>query len=313
MDKRDNSFEDINLAKIKQYLNNNNNSYSSEKGGGNRTLQTFLEDVLQNYNSHSYKKFMPYISGNYMVLMQPGYWAECLHDGVSDEAKNYISVLDTTKIKEPPYWATGKPQTQKDILSFSQRITDIQLPEPNKEYQAISTRQKNSFINTRDYSGSDFSITFLEDHDLTATKYNETWHKSIELIRDGKFFNNNSLNTLYEDEDPYLITNPYSNTVWIILLDQNGMDLTGVIALFGVMPINTSLKTIVGDRSSPKMATQTYNYKFMDLQYAFYDGWSTLIKNATSTTDTKANNIENDTSLAQILVNFLKLNDNEKK
>jgi len=265
---------------------------SADKGGygiSNQDLLTFLTKLTQTFGI-DYSEFSPYINGNYAVFMEHGTWFKTLQEysrlssNVPETIQGYISTMNTTKTDKKlnlyQYPLYGK--SFKDKLKFSQTITDISLPEPNKEYMAISTRQKNSFVNTRDFVGSDFNINFVDNNDLAIFKYMEAWHKSIDLIREGLFFNTyTATGKMYFDSlvtEDYLIENPYCNTVWIALLDSKGVDLRGIITLFGVMPMNLPFKSLIGDRGSPKITSYNLNFKFMDMQYEFIDGWDKLQK-----------------------------------
>jgi len=246
----------------------------------NDNLKKFLTSLTCNYGS-DYSDFDPFISGNYGVFMQHGTWFETLKSyniDIPAPVKNYISLMDGDYLKNINLNDSIYGKETENILKFSQLITDIQVPEPSKEYMAISTRQKNSFINTRDYVGSDFSINALDNKKLELMKYMEAWHKSIDLIREGLFFNDEALKKYLKniESEDYLINNPYCNTIWIALFDSKGIELKGIIALFGVMPVNLPLKNMIGDRGSPKITTYSLNFKFMDLQYKFIDGWEQL-------------------------------------
>jgi hypothetical protein len=262
---------------------------SDKRDGGygiqDNNLEDFLTKLIQTFGL-DYSQFSPFINGNYAVFMEHGTWFKTLQEysklsSTPSQVHDYISIMDTTKSKGINISDTNIYGNKfENKLKFSQTITDIQLPEPNKEYMAISTRQKNSFVNTRDYVGSDFSINFLDDVNLSIFKYMEAWHKSIDLIREGLFFNGKTqsaidyFNRLIEED--YLIDNPYCNTIWVALLDSKGVDLRGIITLFGVMPMNMPFKNLIGDRGSPKATSYNLNFKFMDMQYTFVDGWDSL-------------------------------------
>lgn len=219
-----------------------------------------------------YSEFDPYTNGNYAVFMHHGPWLESAEKASGQAHMTYISSMDPKKLKtkQSKILDNGNNKTES-LLNFSQSISDIDVPEPSKEYIAVSTRQKNSFVNTRDFAGSDFNLTYVENKNLDVFKYHESWHKSIELIREGLLY-------VPEDEDAatqsdYLIPNPYSNAVYVLLFEPKSYKVNGIIALFGVMPVNLPFKNLIGDRSGSKVATYTMNYKFMDMQYAFYDDW----------------------------------------
>ncbi len=249
-----------------------------------------------------YSDYDPYTNGNYAVFMNHGPWLDAAESS-SGNHLDYISYLDTVKKNNSN---SSKLIDQGDIigsiLNFSQSITDIDIPEPSKEYIAVSTRQKNSFVNTRDFSGSDFNLTFVENKNLDVFKYHEMWHKSIELIREGLLYvpgssiNTNTVVDANDTTSPYLIPNPYANATFVLLFKPKSFEVTGLIVLYGVMPINLPFKNLIGDRSGSKVATYTMNYKFMDMQYAFYDGWDNFQASASDSS-----------TIAHAFANFAKI------
>jgi hypothetical protein len=280
-------FKDQITAHIESQLKANKDIGGS--GLKDEELIAFLTSLTKTYGI-DYSEFSPFINGNYAVFMEHGTWWKILKDYMPNmnkpepsaiaTIKNYISIMNDSKsdINLNNYDMYG--DKFQNFLKFGQTITDISLPEPNKEYMAISTRQKNSFVNTRDYVGSDFSMSFIDTKELGIFKYMEAWNKSIDLIREGLFLDSVSdtakdfLSALSQED--YLIDNLYNNTIWIALLDSKGVDLRGIIALFGVMPMNMPFKNLIGDRGSPKAVTYNLNFKFMDMQYTFVDGWDKL-------------------------------------
>ena len=276
----DKLFENVMEDHFENYIEN-----SSGIQSGNTDLNEFLEQLIKTFGI-GYSKFEPFINGNYAVFMEHGTWFHTLEEyskkakGIPITITNYISLMNTTKVNEGIGETPILGSKFGNLLKFSQTITDISLPEPNKEYMAISTRQKNSFINTRDFIGSDFSMNFMDNSNLDIFKYFESWHKSIDLIREGLFFNDKTttgkefLSNIAKED--YLLENPYCNTVWVTILDSKGINLRGIIALFGIMPMNIPLKSLIGDRGSPKISTYNLNFKFMDIQYSLVDGWSKL-------------------------------------
>ena len=166
-------------------------------------------------------------------------------------------------------------------------VKERSVAEVTKEYTAISTRQKNSFINTRNYAGSDFTMSWVEDSDLDCSTYHDAWHKSMDLIRDGEIIIDYQMT-----KDKYTVDIPYSNSVYVLLFDQGSYNLRGIFLLLGVMPINFNTKNLIGDRGSPKISTQNIQYKFMDFHYKFYKNWEEFNKDV-NTKNTLAWNFNN--------------------
>ena len=233
-----------------------------------------------------YSDYDPYTNGNYAVFMNHGPWLKSAQSAaaIGKEHMNYISMFDSDKTLSTNHSKIlDTASSSTGVVNFSQSVTDVDIPEPNKEYIAVSTRQKNSFVNTRDFAGSDFNLTFVENKNLDVFKYHEAWHKSIELIREGLLYVPEKIISVQggtSTDGEYLIPNPYSNAVFVTLFEPKSYKITGLIVLFGVMPVNLPFKNLVGDRGGSKVATYTMNYKFMDMQYAFYDGWEQFDKSA---------------------------------
>jgi hypothetical protein len=255
------------------------------KGDGlnNENHKDTRDFILNLYHSlgWGYGQFIPYTNGNYAVFMQHGPWLKtAISQNNSGLINNYVSSLDKNKRADSTQnnilEILGTIGSNEQPIKFSQTILDIDIPEISKEYTPVSTRQKNSFINTRDFTGSDFTMNFLENKKIEVFKYHEMWHKSIELIRDGLMY----VPEIAKITNEYLIPNPYSNAVYILIFEPKSMDIAGLIVLFGVLPINLPFKNLVGDRNGAKVTQYTMNYKFVDLQYAFYDGWDKFIKSA---------------------------------
>ena len=262
--------------------------------------------------SWGYSNLDPYISGNYAVFMQHGRWFDWLKQNRFLFSNNkYISSVDSFKLASGsdynilnewnPLFGENLEHKFLSKINLSRQISDIGVPEPNKEYIPISTRQRNSFVNTRSYVGSDFNMNWIETKNLEIFKYHEAWQKMIDLIRDGKVYIPD------EELSQYMVNNPYSNTIWIAIFDPRTVVIKGLIALFGVLPVNLPFKTMVGDRSSPKITNYSMNYKVMDVQYAFYDDWEAINSSKASLSNgNKEDNLANRFKL------FLNISDNNQ-
>jgi len=250
----------------------------------NEALTDFLAN-LQFKLGNGYSDLNLAINGKYAIFMQHGPWFNMLlelyrTDGLNSEGLNdirhYISDLDKNKIKDPIFFGDDNlfRDTYNSKINLNQLITDIQIPEINKEYIAVSTRQKNSFINSRNYTGSDISLNWLDLDGFPIFRYHEAWHKMIDLIRDGRIYFPEEFKK-YNSES-YLIPNPYANAIYIPIMESHTMELKAVIAIYGIFPVNVPLKSLIGDRSSSKLVNYSINYKCMDIQYSFIDGWYNL-------------------------------------
>jgi len=285
--------------------------FDTKLSGEGYPLDNQWGDFLRNLNyelSWGYSNIDPYINGNYAVFMQHGTWFNWLKNNYHRiQSHKYISSLDDLKlthnnILRPDHQLFGINSKAPFLnnIQLGKLISDINPPEMNKEYIPISTRQRNSFVNTRSYTGSDFNMNWIENNDLDILKYHETWHKVIDLIRDGKLY-------IRQDElSPYMVNNPYCNTVWIAIFEPHTVNIKALIAIFGVMPVNFPTKTIIGDRSGSKIANYSMNYKFMDMQIAFYDNWEKIDESKAYASS------DNESNLASLFKNFLNISDKIK-
>jgi len=307
-------FQDEIEAILKEKVIRDNTNFTIDSAGAtSESSWVDMSVALLKSLGWDYGQLEPYVSGNYAVFMQHGLWFQWLKENkakfknLTSDITRYISDLDNDKIGDSIFSENhllfgdaGKDKKFLTPIRLSRQISDISLPEPNKEYIPISTRQKNSFVNTRNYAGSDFTMNWIENSSLDIIRYHEAWDKMITLIRDGKVYIPDKL----AGASNYLIPNPYANNVYVAIFEPHTVKLKALITLFGVMPVNMPFKTLIGDRSSPKIANYSMNYKFMDLQYAFYDDWENLNTSAanTSIADGTGSNI------AKLFKNFLNIN-----
>jgi len=267
----------------------------------NSQWKPFISD-LQQALGWGYSKLDITTDGNYAIFMQHGKWFNILQNLIDEDRKkiNFISSLDSNKLDKSSVFKTDNSlfssSGHRSAVNLSQRISDIQIPEISKEYLSISTRQRNSFVNTREVIGSDININWIESHELGIIKYHEAWTKAITLIKDGKIY----IPDNYSND--YLIENPYANNVWICIFKPHTYDIQALICIMGVFPINLPLNDLMGNRGQSKLLNLKINYKMMDIKYAFYDGWG-KVTTSSKGKDSKDSKI----SLANNFMDFLNI------
>jgi len=256
---------------------------ASKRYTGNPTVQKVLANWQYQITS-GYKRnmqFSPHINGFYMIFMVHGTWYDHLQKGVGSDwevqSSEYLGLKDY-------FGKNGKgvsePLTKGIPLSnphsyLNMMATDIDIPDITEEYVSVSSRIRNSFIPSRDYFVSDFSISYIENQDLDIMRYHESWHKYMNLLRRGEI-----PERVYDCEDreeSYFIDMPYTNAVWVAIFKPFTTDIQALIKLVGVMPVTMPLKQIVGNRSSTKMTVLNLSYKSADIFYKFYKNTNDLL------------------------------------
>ncbi len=219
------------------------------------------------------KYFTPHISGFYMIFMVHGTWYE--------QYLNYVNNLQNEAglSKPPSSKAFSKDMetiTLKNPNSYMNLMaTDIDVPDITEEYTSVSSRLRNSFVPSRNYFVSDFSISYIENINLDVMRYHEAWHKYLNLIKRGEVTGNlsgeDSKTICQEKNKGYFLEMPFSNAIWIAVFRPFTTEIQLLIKLIGVMPVTMPLKQIVGNRSQSKMTVLNISYKAADLQYKFFN------------------------------------------
>ena len=238
-----------------------------------------VREVLANWHAavtadikHS-SSFTPHISGFYMIFMVHGTWYEQYLNYVNNlqneaglskapSGKAFDDSMETTPFKNPTSY-------------MNLMATDIDIPDITEEYTSVSSRLRNSFVPSRNYFVSDFSISYIENINLDVMRYHEAWHKYLNLIHRGEVTGGISAESrkadCQEKNKGYFLEMPFSNAVWVAVFRPFTTEIQLIIKLIGVMPVTMPLKQIVGNRSQSKMTVLNISYKAADLQYKFFN------------------------------------------
>jgi len=225
-------------------------------------LQTFIQQSINAVTVNYGMEFAPFINGRYVVHMKSGPWTQ-----------EYTSLFDTN----------DNDSSKKGILSpfnhnltnlftdpnknslYPMLATDIDIPEITKEYINVSTRAQTLSAYQREIFIPDFSISYLEDTNLSIFSYHEAWHKMIELYKRG----DKNLKPSSARKNSYFYEVPYSNAIWVVLYDMS-FNIRGLFYMPGVRPISLPIKQLIGNRSDSKMTVYNIQYKGTALHYQIF-------------------------------------------
>jgi hypothetical protein len=219
-------------------------------------------------------KFSPHVNGFYMIFMIHGTWYEKYQRGTDP---NNGSDPENGHAKQAPGISLEPTMKSTKNDSFNMLATDIDIPDVTEEYISVSSRIRNSFVPSRNYFVSDFSISYIDNVNLEVMRYHEAWHKYLELLKRGEV-------NMYDTEDECIkastgefLDMPFANAVWIVIFKPFTTDVQALIKLMGVMPVSFPLKQIVGNRSSTKMTVLNLQYKAADIFYKFYEDTKAML------------------------------------
>jgi hypothetical protein len=236
-------------------------------------LEMWHKQITINYKHD--KNFSPHVNGFYMIFMVHGTWYENFKESSVDSISNPL-----VKSGDSDPLTFQNPQSYFNMLA-----TDIDIPDITEEYVSVSTRLRNSFVPSRNYFVSDFSISYIENKGLDIMRYHEAWHKYMNLLHRGEAgLPSASVNTsqtasqdcINQTED-YFVDIPYANAVWVAVFKPFTTDIQLLIKLIGVLPVTMPLKQVIGNRSSSKMTVLNISYKAADLFYKFYNGTQDML------------------------------------
>jgi len=220
--------------------------------------------------------FSPHVNGFYMIFMVHGTWYERFKQGVvspgngDDYENNYAK--NPAGISDP----VDMHATKND--SFNMLATDIDIPDMTEEYISVSSRIRNSFVPSRNYFVSDFSISYIDNVNLEVMRYHEAWHKYLELLKRGEVNAYDTEEECIKASSGEFLDMPFTNAVWVVIFKPFTTDIQALIKLMGVMPVTMPLKQIVGNRSSSKMTVLNLQYKAADVFYKFYKDTNDLLE-----------------------------------
>ncbi len=217
------------------------------------------------------ENYSPHINGFYMIWMVHGTWYQryLKHMAATDSG----SILPT--ISSPITKGQIDPSTTRN--SFNMLATDIDVPDITEEYISVSSRIRNSFVPSRNYFVSDFSISYIENINLEVIRYHEAWFKYLELLKRGEIDMYDSDNPCKDANRGAFLDMPFTNAVWVAVFHPFTTDIQLLIKLVGVMPVTMPLKQVVGNRSASKMTVLNMQYKAADIFYKFYNGTKEML------------------------------------
>lgn len=205
--------------------------------------------------------YNPHINGFYHVIMQPGTWVEDMKSGGGDG----FLFNETDGLFEEFHNKCG-------LLSY-----DIDIPQLNIEYESYSSRNKNLNYATKVNLSGDFSIKYLEDQSMAAIRYQSSWLQYMEASKKG-YMNP----TTYTGDESETIDIPYFNSIYVIIFNNFGTKIKGIVKLMGVAPINLPIKDVLGDRNTNNLTMVNCNYKCNDMIYEFYSDDTDNVENKLS-------------------------------
>ncbi len=261
-------------------------------GTGDESVQKILQKWHENVTiDYKYDpNFTPHINGFYMIFMVHGPWYESYKmyvqgtsGGNAEDYENYPT--DSSSNNEIGLSEMPNSGITFDNPSsyFNMMATDIDVPDITEEYTSVSSRLRNSFVPSRNYFVSDFSISYIESLHLDVIRYHEAWHKYLNLIKRGEITDSfgrageSPEQSCQKTSETYFVGMPYSNAVWVAVFKPFTTDIQLLIKLMGVMPVTMPLKQVVGNRSQSKMTVLNMTYKAADIFYKFYNGTSEFL------------------------------------
>jgi len=266
------TWDNLVASKIKELAN----SYDINDDKITNILYDWHRQVTLGYKHD--KNFSPHVSGFYMIFMVHGTWYEGYRKYVAANGPNEAglsklpkgSVLSSSFNEERE--KVGDIHLNNPGSYFNMLATDIDVPDITEEYISVSSRLRNSFVPSRNYFVSDFSISYIENINLDIMRYHEGWHKYLNLVRRGEVNPyEGSSKQCNNNNNGYFVEVPYSNAVWVAVFRPFTTEIQLLIKLIGVMPVTMPLKQVIGNRSSSKMTVLNISYKAADLFYKFYN------------------------------------------
>ena len=238
-----------------------------------------LNNTINNLTYKYGLSINPFISGKYIIFNINGPWFSKFVNLLND---NDIGIISDKKFFKSHF--NSENETSK---MFSLLATDIDVPEPTKEYINVSSRTQTLTHYQRETILPDFSISYVEDNSMFVVRYHEAWHKMIELYRRGKFAIGDSL---LSDNSPYFYQVPYSNAIFVLIFDIQ-YQVRGLIYLVGIRPVTMPIKQVIGNRSSSKLTVYNISYKLTNMYYKFFSGNDEFFKYIIDANTNNNNNV----------------------
>lgn len=235
---------------------------SEYHGGENKESLDKIKQIMHSKITHDYSEFAPHVNGYYFIQMVHGTWVDTVSnsDQVASFDQDYKDGNDMSVFSREHF--------NRVSSQFGQLATDIDIPQLNIEYEALSGKARNLSYASRIHYAGDFSINFIENYTNDIFRYHESWFKYIDALKKG--YINQGTHAKPRDTDSFIDV-PYFNAVWVVIFAPLSTNIRGLIKIMGVSPINLPFKQIIGDRSKSTLTTINQNYKSNDMIYKFYD------------------------------------------
>jgi len=233
----------------------------------NSILTKWHQQITTDYKHDT--NFTPHVSGFYMIFMVHGTWY--------NKYQSYVKGGNEAGLSTPLTGGSGQKVVsfKNPTGYFNMLATDIDIPDITEEYISVSSRIRNSFMPSRNYFVSDFTISYIENINLDIMRYHEAWHKFMNLVKRGEI--TDIIDDCEKSSSGYFMEVPYSNAVWVAVFKPFTTDIQLLIKLVGVMPVTMPLKQVIGNRSQSKMTVLNISYKAADIFYKFYKDTNELL------------------------------------
>jgi hypothetical protein len=245
-----------------------------------KVLARWHNDITQGIKRNP--EYSPHVNGFYMIFMRHGTWYDkYTQQAQSADASQSGKLINISKptlsLRQSEANATNLfPSTIAS--TFNMLATDIDVPDLTEEYVSVSSRIRNSFVPSRNYFVSDFSVSYIENVNMEIIRYHVAWFKYLDLLKRGE------IDMYTEDEcnqtnsTDIFLDMPFTNAIWVAVFRPFTTDIQLLIKLIGVMPVTMPLKQVIGNRSASKLTVLNMQYKAADMFYKFYDGTESMLK-----------------------------------
>lgn len=196
------------------------------------------------------KKFNPHINGFYYVSVEPGTWVD-YKNRPGNYCDDFSSAISDFKNNCSTY------------------ITDIDIPNLTLEYDAVSGKARSINYATKTSFASDFSLNIMNDYDSYCLKYIDSQFKFISDFKKGTIEPEQS--SLYISQSGDNFTDiPYFDAIWVAIFKPFTFQISCLIKILGVAPVNMPFKNVMGDRAKNEITSLNMNYKSTDMFYKLY-------------------------------------------
>ena len=197
------------------------------------------------------KKFNPHINGFYYVSVEPGTWATYSKNKPDNYCDDHLLAIADFKNNCSTY------------------ITDIDIPNLTLEYDAVSGKARSINYATKTSFASDFSLNILNDYDSYCLKYIDCQFKFISDFKKGSIEPEGAVDYVRSTGESFTDI-PYFDAIWVAIFKPFTFQISCLIKILGVAPVNMPFKNVMGDRSKNEITSLNMNYKSTDMFYKLY-------------------------------------------